>query len=155
VPSYQDHLAQARANTALYEKLRDNGLTPEWQAVLLFYAAVHYVEALGDVDGHHSHNHAERESYIKANHPKEFWTLYDQLKQESLKARYLTNAPWLTGSAWRRGAFSLTAEKIEARLYRAALAGVRAYTEKKIPPSVSTTPKPETPVPVVAAPPPQ
>lgn len=152
MPDYQAHLDKARANTQVYESLRESGLPVDWQVVVLFYAAVHYVEAMAAIDGIHNETHVERELYIRNNHPEDFWVLYDQLKQESLKARYLSNSKTLHGSAWRNGAFTLTPEAVKKRLFDTTLNAIRVYTERRMPkPRVVTLVTPPTTEP---APPP-
>jgi hypothetical protein len=132
VPDHRAHLEKAKANAALYLAMRNNGLPADWQAVILFYSAVHYAEALADLDGYHNETHGPRETYLRTHHPENFWVLYDHLRSESVKARYLTSTPQDAGVNWRKGAFTMTAEQIHLRLYLIALEGIRKYTEKKV-----------------------
>lgn len=140
MPDLQSHLDKAKANTEVYERLKDNGLSPDWQAVVLFYAAIHYVEAIAAISNIHNETHEKRELYIRNQLPLDFWTLYDMLRGESRKARYLSNAHRLGGNAWRSGAFTMDAEQVRKRLYEIALAGIRTYTHKQLPKAIPASP---------------
>jgi len=129
VPPLQAHLARAQENVALYMNHKAI-LPPTWQATVLFYAAVHYVEALCDALGHGGTVvHSERDAYIRKTH-RDLWKPYSRLKQESVKARYLTNS---TGGDWTKGSFSLTPDQVHDRLYIHGLQEVIAYVEQAAP----------------------
>jgi len=82
---------------------------------MLFYAALHVLEAAFDAEGVHNETHGSRELYIKQRH-KVAWAPYHRLQTESMKARYLQG-----------GAFALSARSVEAELRRVKFAAVRAY----------------------------
>lgn len=129
MPPLQAHLTRARENVALYVAQK-SVLPPHWQATILFYAAVHYVEAMCDALGDGGHvTHRERDDYIYNKHTLDLWRPYSRLKRESIKARYLTTSE----SNWQRGAFSLTVAQVEQQLHQRALQEVIAYVETVAP----------------------
>lgn len=114
MPPHQAHLAKAKENAALYETLTT--LPADWQAVVLFYSAVHYVETLCDVLGHgHNTVHTERDSYVMNKHPA-LWPPYKRLKNESVKARYLTMSQAKGGNDWKKSCFSMTPQTVASEL---------------------------------------
>lgn len=122
MPHYQDHLIKANANRSLYEQQKTT-LPPDWQAVILFYAAVHFVEALADVvDNFHSEVHNDRDLYVKSKHKIHIGAKFARLKNESIKARYIS----VSGST-KVSLFSLNISQVEKQLYHNALVDISTY----------------------------
>lgn len=71
---------------------------PDWGAVILFYAALHTLEAAFAMDSIHNAGHSERERYIKKTHAT-VWKHYHRLQNESAKARYLQNGGFCLNSS--------------------------------------------------------
>ncbi|MBM2826712.1 MAG: hypothetical protein HW403_776 [Dehalococcoidia bacterium] len=90
MPTKDEHINQALRNEALAERL-DTSLNPtqEWRVTLLFYAALHWVEAyLSDI-GIGERTHTQRRKQI-AELPQlsDLYHNYHQLQRESENARY-------------------------------------------------------------------
>jgi hypothetical protein len=94
VPTTDVHRRQAEHNLGLALEL-DYNRYPDWAAVVMFYCAVHWVEAvlaeLSPADQEHSATHRSREARMRA-HPTVFTEpVYDAfrwLKTWSVHARY-------------------------------------------------------------------
>ncbi|MFN8637039.1 MAG: hypothetical protein U0893_24590 [Chloroflexota bacterium] len=87
MPSKAEHLAKAESNERLSIQLR-SGPDPAWSVTILFYAALHLVEATLAPHGH-SPNHSARLATIRFDRrfrpvQAEYRFLYDL----SLRARY-------------------------------------------------------------------
>src|SRR5262245_17056165 len=88
MPSSAEHKEKAQQHL---DFLHSGALTPEWEAIVAFYAALHLVERLCACENLHIANHHERLSWLakhakhRAIHP-DFLALYDA----SLVARYGT-----------------------------------------------------------------
>lgn len=64
MPSENAHLGQAEHNLALYDGL-DRKKYSDWASTVLFYSALHYVDAyLARNLGVHPNGHADRDKYI-------------------------------------------------------------------------------------------
>jgi len=87
VPSRADHLAKAQANESLSVALQ-SGASLDWSVTVLFYAALHLVEATLAPQAH-SRTHVERDATIR-QHPqlRPIYGHYRELKERSLQARY-------------------------------------------------------------------
>jgi len=87
VPSRAIHLAKAESNEQLSLELL-NGPTLDWSATVLFYAALHLIEATLAPQAH-TQSHVERDRRIR-QHPqlRAIYFSYRDLKLFSLKARY-------------------------------------------------------------------
>jgi hypothetical protein len=64
LPTREEHLRQALRNEQLAETLARTAF-PEWTVTVLFYASVHYVEALLDVHGVHCDDHSTRSAKVR------------------------------------------------------------------------------------------
>src|SRR5437763_1955637 len=91
MPTRDEHLSIAqRAEAAA---LTNEGPHPEWAMVMLFYAALHYVEAYWDVMyavlgcKQHYENHRERREPIE-RHLAPIWKHYRALERRAHDARY-------------------------------------------------------------------
>jgi hypothetical protein len=93
---------------------------PDWGAVMLFYAALHFLEQAFEAEGRHNLTHGERELYIKQRH-EQAWVPYSRLLNESKKARYLQG-----------GGFSMNARAVDRELRRSRLRALRRYVRTLI-----------------------
>jgi hypothetical protein len=87
VPSRLAHLAKAESNQALAVALQ-RGSHVEWSVTVLFYAALHLVEAIL-APPVHSKNHLVRDHTVQ-HHPdlQPIYLHYRELYRRSLDARY-------------------------------------------------------------------
>jgi hypothetical protein len=87
VPTAQDHLAKAESNERLSTTLQGSGHL-DWSVTVLFYAALHLVEATL-APSSHSRNHTERALTVRT-HPnlRPIFFHYRELYNRSLDARY-------------------------------------------------------------------
>lgn len=61
----------------------------DWALVIIFYAAVHYVEAYLAKRGIHLRSHASRDSYVARDSVlRQVWNEYQDLKYFGFNARY-------------------------------------------------------------------
>jgi len=89
VPDYQAHLDQAARNEGFLVKI-DVSLHSDWAVTVLFYAALHYVDAyLAKAANQHPGNHDERDRLIQS-HSKTSAArpYYRRLKDRATEARY-------------------------------------------------------------------
>ena len=85
-----EHLRKADENEALAKKL-DMSLpaAPDWAITMLFYAAVHYVEAYFSLSGRHYELHITRDSAIERDTKiKAIYDDYREMKTYSRTVRY-------------------------------------------------------------------
>lgn len=90
--NFNCHLKQAKHNEQLAHELAQPPIRyRDWVIIVLFYSAVHYVEAYFDRLGLHSNNHCEREEYIKRYLTTDyrFRANYKKLSENAWIARYL------------------------------------------------------------------
>ena len=131
MPRIEAHLAAVEENLAAYKAMPE--AHPGWRAVMLFYAAVHLVEADCALSNRHHHEHVEREQYIRATYGKTFWQHYSRLKNEAQKARYLVLDPFHRSAAFvGKTMFSLTAEQVHNQLYLMAYCPLRDFLKARI-----------------------
>ncbi len=65
MPSKARHVQQALHNYAVYDYLNASPqATTDWQITVLFYAALHYVDAYLDNVGVHPRSHEDRDAYV-------------------------------------------------------------------------------------------
>ena len=94
MPSAYEHIRQAERNERLYRELCQlDTFEPEyteWEVVILFYSALHHIEAYMDMrEGCHSDNHSQRNRYIRKTEDfREIWPAYSYLYRISINARY-------------------------------------------------------------------
>ncbi|MBM4041274.1 MAG: hypothetical protein FJ290_22455 [Planctomycetes bacterium] len=83
----EQHLAQAKANKAFYEELLDRPEYHDWALTVLFYAALHYVDAFlypSDPPDHSTRNKLiSRSPTLRSLYRK-----YRRLQDRSQDARY-------------------------------------------------------------------
>ncbi len=89
VPSRNEHITRADQNEQFARSLDlTDGFKVDWAITLLFYSALHYVEAYLSIKGH-SRDHATRDTEIQTNGSlQEIWPDYRRLKDTSEEARY-------------------------------------------------------------------
>jgi hypothetical protein len=90
VPSKEDHLNRAQENEDLAGSLDLNStLNVDWAITILFYAALHYVDAYLAVKPIHPPSHESRDSEIQNNGSLSIiYNDYRRLKDKSIAARY-------------------------------------------------------------------
>jgi hypothetical protein len=88
LPTAKQHLGQATRNEKLAATLSKTEYR-EWTVTVIFYSAVHYIEAFLAGHGHHCDDHAERNERI-AEIPqlRTIRKEYDTLRTLSRQARY-------------------------------------------------------------------
>jgi hypothetical protein len=87
VPTSAEHLAWAENNEKIFGSIRKKW--PDWAATLLFYVAVHEVQALIlDNTAERPHSHEDRNNVIKKQWLSTVWPPYAHLRQLSREARY-------------------------------------------------------------------
>jgi hypothetical protein len=69
VPSADEHLANVGRWAAVEEVVRDVARSPEWATIILFYRAVHLVEAAFARDGVHHQTHQRRTAAVERRWP--------------------------------------------------------------------------------------
>lgn len=91
MPSRDEHLEKARGNESFAATItHENQTKIGWILVVLFYAAVHYVEAYLAVQlGIHARSHTMRDSYVaKDANLRRIYSSYQHLKYFGYNARY-------------------------------------------------------------------
>jgi len=91
MPSKTRHRQQALHNYAVYEYLNASPqATTDWQITVLFYAALHYVDAyLANIDVH-PRSHEDRDAYVSVLADlRHVASSYLQLRDRTMDARYL------------------------------------------------------------------
>ena len=86
MPTQHQHAKAADEHLEAADRALDKD--PGWSAVMLFYAALHRLEAAFAVHNKHNRTHAERDLYLK-RYCRDAVKPYMRLKNESLKVRYL------------------------------------------------------------------
>ncbi len=95
MPTKNEHLQKAEGNEAFAAVIEpDNQTAIDWTLVVLFYAAIHYVEAY--LEKHwamHLRSHTTRDKYIgKEANLKQIFFPYEHLKFYGYNARYEVSA---------------------------------------------------------------
>src|SRR5438876_11165739 len=94
--SIPPHLAQARHNFRLYQKLRDEGEFLDWAVTALFYTALHLIQAcLIDISADafdYPRSHEQRDAFIRRK-LNDIWIPYHFLQNQSTRARYHPDQP--------------------------------------------------------------
>ena len=91
MPTKDEHVKKAEGNEAFAAAIAPNTQTEiDWTLVVLFYAAVHYVEAyLFKQWGMHVRSHTTRDKYFgKEASLKKIFSPYSHLKYYGYNARY-------------------------------------------------------------------
>ena len=90
MPDRNDHLTRAKQNEILASKLNaDIGVSVDWAVTMIFYAALHYVDAFLAGKNLHPLNHKQRDEEIEKNGSlSSIYPDYRRLKDFSRAARY-------------------------------------------------------------------
>ena|SRR5437879_869497 len=89
MPATPEHLDQARRNEGFFASI-DLSVYGDWAATVLFYTALHYVDAYLATEGHvDPGDHDARDTLMKDFAPtRAIWREYCRLKNHSRSARY-------------------------------------------------------------------
>jgi uncharacterized protein (UPF0332 family) len=91
--SAAEHQSWAQRNKAFYNHIGgSHSEWPDWAMSVLFYAAVHEIQAALVVSGSRPRDHTERMAMLREKWPS-LGTLYDTLFTRSKQARYLCHRP--------------------------------------------------------------
>jgi hypothetical protein len=90
LPSQQEHMQKAAGNAAFALSIPLTDQTRiDWALVILFYAAVHYIEAYLASSGQHLKNHTTRDSMVgRDSSLRPVFADYQDLKFYGFNARY-------------------------------------------------------------------
>lgn len=90
MPSKQDHVRKADENAAFALSLTlDNQTRIDWALIILFYSALHYVEAYLATLGQHLKSHRSRDSVVGRDpNLKKIFPEYQDLTFYGYNARY-------------------------------------------------------------------
>ena len=90
MPSRDEHVAKAEGNEAFAVSIEPNGQARiDWKLIVLFYAAMHYVEAYLAMNSTHLRSHTARDSYIsRETNLRKVRISYGHLKFFGYNARY-------------------------------------------------------------------
>jgi hypothetical protein len=91
-PAADEHVQQAREFFRFYERLVDEGEELGWAVVVLFYTALHLVQAYAVRRGERPTGHDERRGFIARKLPS-LVDPYRRLETESQRARYRLRKP--------------------------------------------------------------
>lgn len=87
MPSREDHLRKEAENAAFEGVAREAGNSPEWAVTILFYRAMHLVEAYFALSDIHHLSHVARSRAVARSLP-EVYASYESLLDLSRRARY-------------------------------------------------------------------
>jgi hypothetical protein len=90
LPQKNEHLDKSLATEKLARSLDlQEAVNVDWVIIMLFYAALHYIEAYFAQSGMHSRDHKQRDSSINGD-PKlrPIYKEYGSMKAYSINARY-------------------------------------------------------------------
>ena len=88
MPKQEDHLNQVSQNKAFLQSINRTAY-PDWAITVIFYTALHYIDALLAKENVHPGSHDRRDNYVTRRH--ELRTIakdYFRLKNSSRTARY-------------------------------------------------------------------
>jgi hypothetical protein len=89
MPAESEHIRKADHNEALYEELATAGRYVDWETTVLFYAALHYVDAWLSRSGVHPYSHVQRRSLVSRDPVlHRIYGHYARLDDRSRDARY-------------------------------------------------------------------
>ncbi len=90
MPTKDEHLRKATHNEKFFDDFNlASSAYPDWAITVLFYSALHYVEAFfaAQTPAIHCATHPQREGLIN-QHLRSIYGDYSDLKNDSLAARY-------------------------------------------------------------------
>jgi hypothetical protein len=90
LPSKEAHITKADGNAALALSMTlENQAKIDWTLVILFYAAMHYVEAYLATVGQHLRSHTSRDNIVGRDAKlRKIFAEYQDLKYYGYNARY-------------------------------------------------------------------
>lgn len=90
MPSLEEHLRKANGNEAFADSIKASSQSEiDWKLIVLFYAAMHYVEAYLAKSQTHLRSHTTRDGYVtREANLKKIRTEYNHLKYFGYNARY-------------------------------------------------------------------
>lgn len=90
MPTRDEHVSQARHNARFYATI-DQGQFKDWAVTVLFYVALHYVDALlAQIANIHPPIHGVRDNWMsKVAELKPIYSHYRALKTASHNSRYI------------------------------------------------------------------
>ena len=89
MPDLNNHLHFADNNEQFSQDLVSDQRHLDWAVTIMFYAAVHYVEAYFAMNNIHHDSHAKREGIIRRDRRlRIIYTAYRELKDDSEDTRY-------------------------------------------------------------------
>ena len=89
MPTADEHIKKAARNENFAEFLATKTKYIDWAVTMLFYAALHYVDAVLAASSIHPSKHAERKDAIERNDTvKRVYSEYRALETTSVNARY-------------------------------------------------------------------
>lgn len=90
MPSQQEHVTKAEGNAAFAMSLPLTSQTNiDWVLIVLFYAAIHYVEAYLAKSGQHTRSHSVRDNIIARDASlRKIYKEFGHLKYFGYTARY-------------------------------------------------------------------
>lgn len=101
MPKKDEHVEKAERNEAFAEYLATKSKYIDWAVTVLFYAAVHYIDAVLAVSQVHPEDHKERKAAIAVNDTlKIVYAEYRKLETLSWNARYF--AMPITADDWNK-----------------------------------------------------
>lgn len=115
MPALASHKAAANRFLSLYEKIP--GDYPEGKALMLFYSALHLVEAVAASDGVHHRTHQQRRAFIESKY-RDMWKHFRPLVEAAERARYLPDG------------FAMNSEQVEHQLRRKCYRAIECWAAK-------------------------
>ena len=90
MPDFQQHLLRAKQNEVLARELpKVDGFYVDWAITVLFYSALHYIDAYLAGKNKHPRNHQVRDEEVEANGAiSDIFEDYRRLKDMSRSAPY-------------------------------------------------------------------
>jgi hypothetical protein len=119
MPARDEHIAQANHNQSFVDSFDPNTYS-DWSATVLFYVALHYIDAFLSLKGQHPPKHEVRDDWVrKVPELRPIVADYFRLKNFSINARYVPPTRFSAGQL--------------NDLRTKHLAGIRAQLKKFIP----------------------
>lgn len=88
MPAKDDHVDQAKHNFDFFQSL-DKETYSDWAVTVLFYTALHYIDAFLATQSIHPGSHDIRDKYVnRVSQLKPLYPSYSFLKNHSRNARY-------------------------------------------------------------------
>ena len=89
MPLKDNHLKIAKSNEDFSRELLSEGKNLDWAVTVIFYSAIHYVEAYMATQDQHSGSHRMRDSEIgRDTNLRPLYDDFNDLKNDSIQCRY-------------------------------------------------------------------